>query len=515
MRILGVSLENFASYKALDFAFNDQGLILIHGPNGAGKSTLCDAIPWVLFGRTAKNGSVDDILTWPGGLTAKGAITFELNGVQTSITRTRKPNDLYIDENTRGKDIPDTQRIINRLLGIDVEYFLSAAYFHEFSQIASFFTATPKVRRAICDQLVDLTLAKHLQTEITGEKKALSAQPLETEVQALSQQVSFLQNHIKSAQQRADQWETDRETMRLQLAEKHVSFEANRYSTLEKLRWQEKLWAKQQKEKVQELSARLAAPGICSECGAKRTPAPEAISRMQADVVKAKNAQNPYAQQITREEGLENTYLAQLDALDAQTNPHQPEALTKSFLEAQKDLALKQAALATLRTCLIDLTLLGDIIEAYRSTTIQSTIEGVERQTNEYLETHYDAELRVEFTVADGDKVDVVIQKDGNTCSYQQLSKGQRRILNFCLGVSVMRTLAQINGNTPSVIAFDEAFDGMDDNMKSKSFGLLTRLESDYGTILVVDHSSSFKALFPTQYRVELKDGSSELYEEA
>jgi len=59
VKILSCVLENFASYERLEFDFSPQGLTLIEGPTGSGKSTLCDAIPWILFGRTAKDGALD------------------------------------------------------------------------------------------------------------------------------------------------------------------------------------------------------------------------------------------------------------------------------------------------------------------------------------------------------------------------------------------------------------------------------------------------------------------------
>ena len=227
MRLISASLENFASYKTLDFDFTNKGLVLIQGPNGAGKSTLCDVIPWILFGRTAKNGPVDDILPWSGETPTKGTLRLEHNGQEITVSRCRKPNDLYINQDTRGKDIPDTQRLINRLLGLDVDYFLSAAYFHEFSQTSTFFTTTPKVRRLISEQLVDLTLAKSLQTKVATEKKVINIKVLEADATTLESQTKFLKTHIQAIGSKALFWEEEREVKRRALAESLLNFEAD------------------------------------------------------------------------------------------------------------------------------------------------------------------------------------------------------------------------------------------------------------------------------------------------
>src|ERR1017187_5196358 len=131
MRILSASATNFASYKELAFDFTNQGLTLVQGATGSGKSTLCDLVPWVLFGTTAKCGTVNDILSWPGDEVTRADVCVEIGGVNYYITRTRGPkakdNDLrWIVDccwecPKRGKDLVDTQRLINQLLGIDAD----------------------------------------------------------------------------------------------------------------------------------------------------------------------------------------------------------------------------------------------------------------------------------------------------------------------------------------------------------------------------------------------------------
>jgi len=124
MRIISCTAENFASYKKLEFSFDSEGLALIQGATGSGKSTLCDLVPWVLFGKTAKGGAADEVISWNNKGITKSLITIETKpGVIYDITRIRgnKSNDLYFTDAfinqspVRGKDLADTQKMINNL----------------------------------------------------------------------------------------------------------------------------------------------------------------------------------------------------------------------------------------------------------------------------------------------------------------------------------------------------------------------------------------------------------------
>ena len=158
-----IEVRNFASYSKLVIDFTQEsGLTLIEGPTGAGKSTLCDIVPWVLFGRTAKGGTVDEIRTWNNREPTIGTVVLSLPDGKWEIVRTRgKSNDLAfrcagLQDLQRGKDLSDTQRLLNQKLGMDFDLYLAGAYYHEFSPTAQFFTSTAKTRRVTCENLVDL-----------------------------------------------------------------------------------------------------------------------------------------------------------------------------------------------------------------------------------------------------------------------------------------------------------------------------------------------------------------------
>lgn len=467
MKILSASIQNFASYKNLSFDFN-QGLCLIQGATGAGKSTLCDVVPWILFGKTGKGGSVDEILSWPGDGITTGTLCLE----NLTVVRTRGPkakdNDLswQIDEASvsfRGKDLVDTQKLINGLVGADYESYSSGAYFHEFSQTAQFFVTTAKNRRALCEQLVDLTLAKKLQDRALNEYTTINKQLSETDrkINGLMSAIDVLNRIQISESTKASIWAESHERAKELAAASYDKFEAGR----------KKIITKQ-----------------CNSCGTVLAKPKDVID----DSV--------------------NPYLVRLAQLEIEMNPYTAAAKDYSAeIKAKKDeLLVLQDKLSQHRNSLEELDLLRKVVNDYRSVTIENAIKTIEYDTNQLLAENFDAEIKISFEVADADKLEVEIMKDGNICSYTQLSKGQRGILKLCFGVSVMKSVTN-NSVDFGQIFFDEALSGLDDTMKVKAYRLFETLSLVYDSVFVIDHSEELKSMFTNKLTVELVNGHSRI----
>ncbi len=493
MKVIYCSLKNFASYESLEFNFNDQGLCLIEGPTGSGKSTLCDAIPWGLFGRTAKGGTVSEVLSWPGNKVTSADITLDTG---ETIHRSRGPkpgdNDLMIitedGDTIRGKDLNDTQKLINNLLGFDAELYLSGAYFHEFSQTAQFFATTSKNRRTICEQIVDLSLAKKLQVSISENLKVLKKEldNKQKQVDTLISNLTLLERLQAAEATKVKDWGKAQELKLIKLQNQAVHFDNMKWATIERL----------QEECAAELKQ-----NICKSCGSIKVKSTNHIS-----LHKIK-----YEALIEDEKSKENPYLEYIRSLENEINPHLGSSKDYTNEIEQKSTEYKSLATGLEQSEIkyLDLTLLTDVIGDFRGAVVKNTIIQLENQTNEYLNNHFDAEIRVTFDIKDADKLEVSITKDGNECSYTQLSKGQRQLLKLCFGVSVMKSISNHHGVNFSQIFFDESLDGMDDTIKLKAFSLFQTLELEYNSIFVVEHSSEIKAAFNNKISVSLINGIS------
>jgi len=556
MKVLSCSLENFSSYKELSFDFNDRGLTLIQGPNGSGKSTLCDAVPWVLFGHTAKNGSVDEVLNWTATGPTTGEITVEVNDCRVYVSRIRsksKNNDLWFSidggPDIRGSDLSDTQRLIDDVLGMNCELYLASAYFHEFSQTASFFTANAKVRRAISEQIVDLSLSKDLQVKLTAQAKAIKSTLKDLADQTLVQKtnVDSISKNIGKAQTNAHNWYSHHESKKAQLKLAYDNFEKDkeiRLLELKKLKEQKDATTKIDMQKLsdqikpasffkQEIGtlkvlSDLLKQTVCEHCGAPKNN--DKVSEINADMQKLKTdaslsnmaqlrlnelkAQvNPYIEQLEAESKRQNTYAIQYTQLLNETNPYEAdiESLKQSLADTTAAFYKTKADEINANTLKSDVEALQSIVASFRSVLMETAIQSLEEQTNQFLSKYFDAELAVALKMEDADKLEVEITKDGNTCSFSQLSKGQRQLLKLCFGVSVMKYIKKHNQLQISSIFLDEAFDGLDSNMKLKVFNLLQTLAVEYPSVFVVEHSSELKAMFDNQLTVSSVDGYSEI----
>lgn len=487
MKVISCHLENFASYESLDFQFDDKGLVLIQGPTGSGKSTLCDAIPWILFGRTAKNGSVDEILSWPGDKVTKGVAHLP----KLTIVRTRGPkskdNDLYYLQlggynfasnhvEHRGKDLNDTQRLINNLLGLNIDLYLSGAYFHEFSQTAQFFTTTAKNRRSICEQVVDLILAKSLQDKTTNELKQANndLNQVTTKISQLTANIALLTKMQVNETNKFDIWNSNKIIRLAGIESKVLQFEDDR-----------KLRIEYNKKKMLKIN--------CSECGQVK-PKSHRHTDLSAEIL---DEVNPY--------------LSHLEQARTETNPHTGAVKDYSdeIGEVKDNLDDYNKDLMGINIATHDLELLGDVLADFRGALVQNTIKSLQDKTNDLLHNHFDAEIKVEFKIEDADKLEVSILKDSNICTYTQLSKGQRGMLKLCFGVSVMSTVQNHHGIKLNQVFFDESLDGLDDNNKLKAGKMLETLALEYDSIYLVEHSETVKAMIDQQYVVTLNNGNS------
>jgi exonuclease SbcC len=573
MKIMTVEVQNFGSYKNLSFEFDDLGLTLISGPTGSGKSTLCDIVPWVLYGITAKNGSANDIVSWGVSETTYGHVILDMGSYSLWIARTRNPNDLYYvidgvwEHPKRGKDLNDTQKLINELLGMDADTYLSAAYFHEFSQTSNFFTASARNRRTITEELVDLSLAVKIKTNLTEYTKGLKEElgVIDKQLILKENSLSNLEKQIQQESAKKDQWYDKQAKQIDNLHSKVTNFESSKQKTLESLNTNRAEF-EQEKDyetskiinQIQQLGTKLKPDSYfleqreilasrkvdlgdtkCKECGAQKNSHKYLLierdihsldkqesenNRLRVDIVSLNNQlirtkarANPYEEQIKRETASENMWLQQLELIKLEENPHEvtlKELGTESAQLRKEAKSLRDDILES-RLQLSDASLLSDVLEDFRSCLISQTIGFLESNTNNLLIKYFDAEIRVKFEVQDSDKLDVLIYKDGNEANFTQLSKGQRQLLKLCFGVSVMKQVSNNSGVDVNCVFMDEVTSGLDEQMKLKVFDLLQSLEKTYASIFLVEHSEALKSCFNKRFNVRLIDGASIIDEES
>lgn len=218
MQIGKCQVTNFASYPEASLDFSGMGLTLVSGPTGAGKSTIFDMPYWILFGATSKEGGVDEIRSWYSQDATSGVLSVALEDGDIEVTRIRgkaNENDLYWteaaqpDQKIRGKDITETQKLLETRLGVSAELYLLGAYFAQFSHADAFFVAKAKDRRDVFEKIADLSMPVKISEAVSEERKA-DKRLLETktaELSKLSGKAEQLREQLLRSEASRESWE--------------------------------------------------------------------------------------------------------------------------------------------------------------------------------------------------------------------------------------------------------------------------------------------------------------------
>lgn len=557
MKLLKCYATNFGSHKSLEFSLSSRGLTLIHGITGSGKSTILDIICWGLFGETPKGLSADGIKSWKyPNETTSVTISLEINDQKLIIRRDRGPNDLLIMEEsgtTRGKDLNDTQGIINTRLGLNYDLFVASSYFHEFNPVGAFFVSKAKDRRAMFENLADLSFPAKLSTVTADAKKHISdsIRIQETNLVRHTARIEQLELRLKSESKNLKQWQDAHEANLFSLLLLDDSFEYDKQKKIVSLnRLSDEFLRKkayhehtlkagtqffQDKvkldsfftKKIEELTNKSSS---CETCGQslktnkiqdlekkrsenqkmiqERDYMSEKLSRVEAEV-------NPHTEQIQIVEQQENQHKVQYELIHKKINPFikSQAAVTEEFNKEQIDCENTKRALKENKERLFLVKTLSDLAPLVRAELIGRTISSIQELCNNYLEKYFNSEFRVAFSTTDSDDIDVEILKSGYNCNYKQLSKGQRKLLSLCFTVSTMKIAANSINNNLNVIFMDEPTDGFDTELKLKSFNLFQELSEYRESVFIIEHSPELKNLFDNNILVEMENDESHCIE--
>lgn len=610
MKILSASGRNFQSFSELSLDFKELNLALVSGPTGSGKSSLLDLLAWVLFGTTSKDLNSDDVISWYSDETTTGTVTCTTKNSEVITvyrSRSRKPtdNDLYlVDESNslvRGKDLTETQKLIEQHVGVTAEQFLMAAYLHQFSSVDNFFLAKAADRRKVFDNLADLSLPTLLSSQCSLEKKAVKQLVIDTAKQkALAEgQLISLNASIKSLVQQFDKWEIDNQKQLTELEEKSSNYleikksQVNKLvaeleqlsrtlvpeSDLDKKRTRVKQQiellasAKAEVTKVNLTMARLetefnnkinlfksltALGDTCPTClGPTDNPhrlsevtnlEPELLS-LENQLFDLSNQRDNITAALTIEEKVhqeydslrdietqnkvidskmlqvraqlevnsleQNPYDEQLSNLRGSSNPHESyvEESVAMLAKVNSQLQDLEGKLSSYELRISDLDTLYDISFEARRCLLENAKEEIQDETNRLLENYFEAPLRMSMQFEDQDKLQLEIINNSNSCKYKQLSGGERCMLKLCFYLARKLRIENVLGVKFDTIMLDEAFNGLNAELKEKAFKLLKQLEKDHDSVLVVDHTDSFKEMFDTRIEVVNQGGVSSVQE--
>lgn len=141
MKFKSFYAENFITFPVIELEFDssDRGLTLVDGwnhdqgqANGAGKSVLFNSIAFAVYGKTATDVNLADLVPEWGG-TLKTVVMVETAAGMLIIERTRKPNavKLFVNNVEFKGTAESVEKRILELVGLTFEQFLQVAYFYQ------------------------------------------------------------------------------------------------------------------------------------------------------------------------------------------------------------------------------------------------------------------------------------------------------------------------------------------------------------------------------------------------
>jgi DNA repair exonuclease SbcCD ATPase subunit len=537
MRITRCTALNFGSFKEISFEYTALGLAIISGATGCGKSTLQNIPLWCLYGITAKNGAADDVRAWDVEEPTYAEVEVNLGYQTITVCRTRgKPsqNDLYWlvpgsgDGPQRGKDLIDTQKILVSLLTVTQEAYLTAACYNEFSPTATFFVDKARDRRELFERISDLSLPIQLSTSIVAEKKILRKEihNQQSELDTVKGHLSGLIRGKTKTEQQVGLWEQTHQEHITQLTDSAENFDIEIKNTQDTLLKRQKAWDDQKaiillahNRDKEVLLNKLAAMDAskCPTCGHSKDPIDRTADKLESierEIARVTKETNPVIEKIATI-NTENHYIKQLDKAKQEKNPYisLTTEIDKDITNCNSRIENITGNLSTSEREFSALEQLEDLAMQLRVSLLNHAVKSVERETNRYLETYFDSQLLVSFTLKDADTLEVILHKDSHECSFKQLSKGQRTLLKLCFAVSMMKAASDRLITSFNMLQFDEALDGLDDDLKVKAFRLFSELAEEHETILVIDHSEAIKNLFNRKFSVWLNTEGSHIDE--
>lgn len=164
-RLTGLYLHNFCCYT--DQAFTPSPgtwLVTGHGrdfpSNGAGKTTLFEALFWLLFGRTSKGMTGDEVIQWGKPGCGVMATFTHADGHELKVARTRGDRSTLevtdtIDGAWQATSVNDMTDKLGQRLGLTPELFQALGYFSQ-ERVLLFASASDGERKDMLGDLIGL-----------------------------------------------------------------------------------------------------------------------------------------------------------------------------------------------------------------------------------------------------------------------------------------------------------------------------------------------------------------------
>jgi DNA repair exonuclease SbcCD ATPase subunit len=189
MKFQKICLANYGPFFGEHtFSFSRKGLVLICGrnlddprcdSNGAGKSSLFDALDWALFGKVPRGDHVDSVIH-DCATSCQVRVELEDDGGRPIVIERRRGKESSLrfwvaGEDRQALDVRETQKHIEKVLGVDRDTFHAAVYFGQ-TDLIRYADSTDAERMEVLTRILQLEEIDGLLERTKGLLQALSDQ---------------------------------------------------------------------------------------------------------------------------------------------------------------------------------------------------------------------------------------------------------------------------------------------------------------------------------------------------
>ncbi|MDZ7850810.1 MAG: AAA family ATPase [Halodesulfurarchaeum sp.] len=233
MRFQRLSLRNFKCFADADVDLSI-GVTVVHGINGSGKSSLLEACFFALYGATAIERTLEEIVTI-GAEESEVDLWFTHEGEEYHLYRRIRATGeraATADCTLEGSEetltgVGDVEAEVRSMLRMDAEAFVNSAFVRQ-GEINKLIEASPADRKRMIDRLLQLgrletyrerATEARLGVETFMERRAGRLDSLEEQIEgkdesALYERQSTLETEITELESRIEELETGREEAR-------------------------------------------------------------------------------------------------------------------------------------------------------------------------------------------------------------------------------------------------------------------------------------------------------------
>lgn len=559
-----LTAKNFFSWSELKFDFV-KGITLISGWNdddnsseGSGKSSVINSLSWCLYGQIpAKDINIDEVVK-------EGTKTCSVEVVLSSgytIVRTRIPNDLYIIEpngkRTKGKDMKDTQKSINILLGMSFDTFAQSVFFAQ-NYNGKFINASQEDKVKVLSELQDLSWCdkagkraydryKELGLEISkldynlkSKQEALSLNKIQLKtfeeldakfLEDKSEKIASFQAKIDENLKNIKELELEHSALGTLLPldshKERIPVLEGEINQLTTLIAHIKVLKDQYEESKHSKECATCGQAILNEVKEPIYPADgeQVLRAIEVRKTELDDLKKNFTDLVTKDSSSKEikfkiNYLRtqnyeiqdQLEKASVHVNMY-----TGKVEEAKANIEFIENIISSIQiesnnkhSESQSLKILREGFKELKSHVFKSLLTQLNHKANKYIQEFFDVPASINFTnVSEDDEISKIITSvsiDGNERSLGLLSGGQFRRVQIAVDFALSDIVSERAVNPINIRILDEAFKDLSEVKMEK---ILQILEKMGGCTVIIEHNSLIKSIVNKVFDVRLVNGTS------